>query len=714
MAFDRSKFLSQFRAEVLERLEAVSYSLVELEKYPENMDVYETVKREFHTLKGITSLMGFNRTSEMFHKLEDLFRNSNNLQRSFDRSIYDFLFKCIDIVHSVFKNDKIKEDLIAEFADSVVSKYLIPSPKKDFTVTPEKPLKTEKVNDKKELLKVNTKSVKPEFTEETDKVKVEASQLTDLINFSNEVLMAKSMLKDTLNKLESNVNEGKIINFDDYCSDFNRLNEVYEKLDRYSGAISHLAVSMRMISLDNLFNLYIRPVREMAKSYGVKINLKFDGEKTLLDKDVLKYIIDPVLHILRNAIDHGIESSEERTNNGKTEFGTIQFKAYQRNSRIYIEISDDGRGIDFKKLKNKIFQNGLAGLKEVNTFTEDKLLSFLFYHGFSTKDTVDMLSGRGVGLDVVKEKIEAINGSVRINSTYGKGTTITLILPLTLSITESLLVEAGAEVFAIPTDYIKEVRRLDYLHIKENEKGSLECTIDDKVIPAVNLCQYLNIETKYLLGSNKLLQVVVIYSGDSLFCIVVDKILTYIDTVVKPLLPVKGQLRAFLGGTVTGEGRAVLVLDVPSLTISAKNVNNKFKTTNLLSLDNNSKGLRILLAEDSVNIAEIEKNILESAGFYVSIASGGKTAYNMAVTSKYDIIISDILMPGMNGIEFVKLLREKDYYSKTPIIMVTSRNNSTDKTAAFAAGANEYVLKSELTSANIITVIKKYLKNKDK
>jgi len=403
------------------------------------------------------------------------------------QELYDFLFKCIDISQSVFNKKDIEDSSISDFVNTLDDQLQKLCFAKNQATRTELSHGAKKSNSE---IKKSTDTIQPKISK-TDKkaesIKVENSTLVKLLNLSSEMLIAKVMLTTLVDRLNDSVTETDITDLNEFESLLRDLNDVTDSINKHTTNINTTAINMRMVSIDNLFNMYLRPVREMAKQSGVEATLVFQGENTLLDKDIINHIFDPVLHILRNAVDHGIEKVEERIKQNKPPGGTVIFKAYQKTSQVYIEISDDGRGIDYTKLKTKIIDRGLATLEEVECMEKNQLAEYLFHHGFSTKDSVSMLSGRGVGLDVVKEKVELINGSVKVSSEFGKGMAVTLILPLTMAITESLLVETGNEVFAIPIDYIQEVERIEAESVFHDESAKEMCVIDEEALQLVRL-----------------------------------------------------------------------------------------------------------------------------------------------------------------------------------------------------------------------------------
>lgn len=375
-------------------------------------------------------------------------------------------------------------------------------------------------------------------------VRVDIDRLDNLMNLVSELIIIKTRLEG----LES----------DNKNSD---TASTIEYLERITTNLHDAVMKVRMVPVERVFNRFPRMVRDLSHELGKKITLNMYGEETEVDRTVIDEIGDPLVHIIRNSIDHGIEMPDIRLKNGKSETGVINLKAYHEGNNVIIEVSDDGSGIDINKVKEKAVDKGLLTAEQSNDLSKDKVLDILFRSGFSTADKVTDISGRGVGLDVVKNKIESLNGSIEVSTDVGKGTKFVIKLPLTLAIIQALLVRIGDEKFALPLNSISEI-----VHKNDNEihnvQGKEVVLYRGKVIPIIRLNEIL--ETKKL-DSNGNLVCVIIKKGESLASCVVDELIGQQEIVIKPLGKYLSYVKVIAGATILGNGQVALIIDSNNL-----------------------------------------------------------------------------------------------------------------------------------------------------
>ena len=370
-----------------------------------------------------------------------------------------------------------------------------------------------------------------------------------------------------------------------------------------------------------------------------------------------------------------------------------------------IEVADDGRGVDLVRVRERVVEMDLASAGKVSGMSDERVCHFLFTPGFTTRDTVSQVSGRGVGLDVVREKVTMLKGTVEISSRVGEGARFTIELPLTLAITECLLVEAGSEVMAIPSGRIDRTVRVNPEDIKTVE-GEEAITGEGGIVPLIRLRNLLGLPRKGIF-EKQLLPVVVVEASGKKVGLLVDRLLAVREVVRKPIGPPADSLPLIAGATILGSGRISLILDVPSIVEVPRGV---MEETDRPLPTNVSKGRRtILLAEDTLSTAALEKNILESAGYSVVIARDGKEALKKAGQERFDLVITDILMPVMDGFELTEKLKKDTIYRNIPIIIVTTRGSDEDKRRGLQAGADAYILKSEFTSEGMLETIERLI-----
>ena len=375
-------------------------------------------------------------------------------------------------------------------------------------------------------------------------VRVDIDRLDNLMNLASELIIIKNRMDD----LSGTSNREDML-------------QTIEYLERITTNLHNAVMKVRMVPIERVFNRFPRMVRDLSKELNKKVDLRMYGENTEVDRTVIDEIGDPLIHIIRNSLDHGIEDPQERVKLGKPEEGKLILKAYPDGNNVVIEVIDDGGGIDFEKVKQKSIDRGLITEVEGEKITEKELANILFEPGFSTSDKITEVSGRGVGLDVVKNKIESINGTIELDSQRGKGTTFTIRIPLTLAIIQALLIKLKDETYAIPLSSITEIINVN----KENIRSIQEHEImlyRGKTIPIVRLDKLMGLEMDELTDEYI---AVVVRKGDKLAALLVNSLIGQQEIVIKPLGKYLSSIRYFTGATILGNGDVSLILDVNSL-----------------------------------------------------------------------------------------------------------------------------------------------------
>jgi chemosensory pili system protein ChpA (sensor histidine kinase/response regulator) len=516
------------------------------------------------------------------------------------------------------------------------------------------------------------------------------------------------------------------LEFDKY-DDFNilarRVGEVTadisESMTQLSGSIrrshedmSHLAqltlgmrdeiARARMVPIGTPFTRFRRATREMARATGKEVTLVTSGEHTEVDTGVVERLVDPLVHLVRNAVYHGIELASDRVSKGKPATGTIYLHAAHRGSAVLIEVEDDGAGLDVEKIRAKAVERGLIRPEIARSIPESEVIKFIFVPGFSTADQIGDQAGRGVGMDVVKRVIESMNGHIDVESIRGVGTKFTLSLPLTLLIATALMVRAGSERYGIPLPAVREVTMLTPgSHQRMGERSILH--IGDEAIEVHPLQQLLH-RSNVPVEIGK--PVVIVRTGAGMIGILVDELLGRQEIVIKPLGSFKSLDRSSFGGaTIDPEGRVVLVLDPARLLARNAQVNAVPELTSDTTASADSlvpyaevpelkaSEQLLLLIDDSLSIRKFVGRMLESAGYEVDTAVDGEEGLRKAAAQNYRLIITDLEMPKLNGYEVIQGLRSRPQTQQTPIIVMTTRAGDKHRQAALNIGANSYIAK---------------------
>lgn len=463
---------------------------------------------------------------------------------------FDFEFTVVLITNS--NSEQLKKELNSISEVESISILELASKPVDATGAPEGLRKTSESADTKQEEKSGSAGTRSDNSNKANKagktVRVDIGRLDVLMNLVSELIIQKTRLED----IGASCNSGNS----------NAYNEALESLERITTDLHDAVMKVRMVPVESVFNRFPRMIRDISRELGKDINLTMSGEDTELDRTVIDEIGDPLIHLLRNSADHGLESAEEREKAGKPRTGKISLKAYQDGNNVIIEVADDGRGIDIEKVRRKAIEKGLVNKDIANSLPKEEIVDFLFKPSFSTADKVTDLSGRGVGLDVVKTKIEALGGSVEVETEQGVGSRFIIRLPLTLAIIQALMVVVGNEKYAIPLNNIKEIVRIAPEEIKLVQDQEV-FLLRNTLVPLVRLDKALDIESEA--GTKKNLTAVIVRKGEKLSGLVVDSLLGQQEIVQKSLGKLLSKIRILAGATILGDGNVALILDVNSL-----------------------------------------------------------------------------------------------------------------------------------------------------
>jgi len=448
-----------------------------------------------------------------------------------------------------------------------------------------------------------------------------------------------------------------------------------------------------------------RMIRDLGRKLNKQVRLEIVGKATPVDRDILKKLEAPLTHILRNATDHGIELPDERIAVGKSAEGMIRLEAFHRGGMLAITISDDGRGINPEQLRQKVINKNLATSEMAAQLTDAELMEFLFLPGFSTAKQVTEISGRGVGLDIAKSMAQEVGGTVRAMSQSGKGTSFHFQLPLTLSVVRTLLVEISGKPYAVPLARIDQIVTVERSHISEVENRQY-FTMNQQNIGLIAAHQVLELpEPPPNPGS---LSVVVISDQSNPYGLVVDKFLGERDLVVRPLDPRLGKVPDISATSLMGDGSPILIVDISDMVRSIDAILNAGRLAKVggdVTEFIKDKPKKILVVDDSITVREMERKLLENRGYSVDIAVNGREGWNAVRTNHYDLVISDIDMPRMNGIELVKQMKNHSRLYSIPVIIVSYRDREEDRIQGLEAGADYYLTKSSFHDATLIDAV---------
>lgn len=463
-------------------------------------------------------------------------------------------------------------------------------------------------------------------------------------------------------------------------------------------------LALRMRPFRDGVRAFPRMVRDLARSLGKEIRLEISGEDTSVDRDVLAHIESPLVHILRNALDHGIESPEARLAAGKPREGCIRIRARHKAGMLCIEIEDDGRGVDPEAVRLRVVERGLTSTTLAAELSPAELFEFLFLPAFSLKSTTNELSGRGVGLDLVYDTIRQHHGTVRIASVFGENFHTTITLPVTQSIIRALVVEVDGEAYALPITQVERV-----INVARETVHSLEgrqfFTYGEEHLGLVSAAQLLSMGESQQSGIN--LPVIIIGSGQRRYGLVFDAIRGEQSLVVQSIEAVFGKLRDIASASLLEDGAPVLILDIPDLLLSIDKLLHEGGLRDLASSAYHERELskRVLVVDDSLTVREMERKLLVARGYEVDIAVDGMDGWNAARSGDYDLVITDVDMPRMDGIELATLIKKDLRLGKTPVMIVSYKDRPEDRARGIHAGADYYLTKGSFHDETLLEAV---------
>lgn len=549
---EMQEIIDDFMVEADELVNSLDNNLVKLEEAPEDLDLLNEIFRAAHTIKGTSGFLALDDITALTHKMEDVLNKLRKGTLKVTGNIMDVLLESVDnlktLLQDVTDKKKVKRD-----QSGIIAKLVAINEGRDVSIEIDE--NSTSIIEKPDQ-KIPAKKQKDSTGTHKDKetIRVGVDRLDTLMNLMGELVLSRNSLIQTTNKLGREHED--LTGMDD-------LNRAGSQINFITTEIQLAVMKMRMLPIEKVFTKFPRMVRDLSRDAKKKIKLEIFGEDTELDKSVIEAIGDPLVHLIRNSCDHGIETPEERLAKGKPEEGTVRLGASQEGSNIVISIVDDGKGLDIEAIKSKAIDRGLATPEEIERLTNREVFSFIFQPGFSTAQKITDVSGRGVGMDVVKTNIEKLKGLIDIESEFGIGTTISIKLPLTLAILQGLLIVCEDETYIVPLASVLETLRVSWDEIESVNRKTV-ITLRDGVLPIVNLNHVLKgrVNNAHL---NEKPYVVVIGLGERRLGLIVDDLLGQEEVVIKSMGNMLGKTKGLAGATILGDGRVRLIVDLIGL-----------------------------------------------------------------------------------------------------------------------------------------------------
>ncbi|MBE9467470.1 MAG: response regulator [Bacteroidetes bacterium] len=729
---------AMFQIEAKEHLNILFSTLIELEKDPtskKSLELVEIIFREIHSLKGAARSVSRKDIESICQILEKIFSQIKNKKAFLNVEQYDFIHKAISNISKMLSNTEIKSSddnkkLITQLHSIAVELQ----EKETQIITPIKnvceqiALFDDKIMQQK-TVRIETEKLDPLFLQAEQMIHskiVSAQRVVDFKNIREFIELWKTELKKS-NSIYSSMSKSQLIKIIDWNKlQLNKLEENVSNISTNIETDSRLLKKLidehqesikkiLMLPVSTIIQVFPKLVRDLARNQGKKIDLIIKGKEIVVDKKILDELKDPLIHLIRNCIDHGILKPEERLKNQKPSNGNITLNFIAKDSRhLEISISDDGSGINTDKVVSAAIKAGIISKDNIEKMSTQETLSLIFKSGISTNQIITDISGRGLGLAIVHEKVKKLGGTISVESKPNIGTTFRLLLPLHRSTYRGVLVRTGEHFFFIPSSYIKSAVRINTKNIKTVENRET-IKINQKIIAVVKLSNALGLNDKpnyasqnsTATTSSNFKKAIILKKNDKQIAFMVDEILGEQQILIKKL---GKQLKSVLnisGATILGFDKIILVINVSDLMKSAikKNINR----LNIKKKKSDEKPHKILITEDSITSRNLIRNILETAGYETETAVDGLDGYTKALIGEFDLIVSDVDMPRMNGFELTSKIRNDKKLSKLPIVLVTALESPEDREHGINVGANAYIVKCSFDQSNLLDVVKKLL-----
>jgi len=728
------ELLDTFAVEAAEHIQTLNQALLRLERTTDEHEHTELLQEAFraaHSLKGSARVINNSEIVDLAHGMENILQRARKNEISLAPNICDGLYAVVDAINQLLERKPVALEPIYSWLKTFG----------DATASAE--------SEASAFAEPQTESAQPEHHLENaaalgdETIRVAVTKLDNLMVQSGELLISKISAEQQVSDIQAisrqlnlwlrswrefrtllpkttsgNGKEQQLVDLatrheerlqkilHDTTNLQQSMNRDTLRLGMVAARVQDEVRRVRMVPFQILSLSLERAVRDAARIEGkTAAPLTIEGSETELDKKILESLKDALLHLLRNAVSHGIELPEARAAAGKPSEGKVSISVAQRGSEVRIVITDDGRGFDLDALRAR-----LSDPEAAEKTTADDLISLAFEPGISTADHVSTIAGRGVGLDVVRRCIESLQGRIEVDSLAGRGSTIRLIVPVSLAMTRGLLVQASKQRFMLPLHSVEKI-----LEAKDtySVKGQSLITLDGKPYPLVPLAAVLGLPV----GKDSALAVV-IRIAEQRIVLLVEDVLTEQELAVKPLSKLLKQVSNVTGAALLGDGQPVVVLNTADLLRSAHQLRNMLipassnghspnghSPNGQVSADDTSNTLRILIVDDSITTRTLEKNILQAAGYQVTTATDGTMALRQLQEKEFDLVVSDIQMPNMDGIALTRYLRDSMEYTNLPIILVTSLESLEDRENGLRAGANAYIVKRGFDQAELLSTI---------
>jgi two-component system sensor histidine kinase and response regulator WspE len=741
--FGGMSLLELFKLEAESHCAALNDGLLALEKSPADRSVVEPLMRAAHSIKGAAKIIGLDAVVTLAHAMEECFLAAKDGREVLTSGRVDQLLKAVDIlgeVRSLADPDlpAWTQSQSARFAAVVAELRAKPPAAAERTPAPPVPPAAEPppapAAATASAPAVGSVRVASEVLNRmlflAGESTVEASRLQSLRELVAGVRARQRTLETMIESVRGSLrtdggptgpdgpaglarteasvsalveaSDGMQMAIVDQAL---RFDASFRRLEELSGALYTEVLRSRMRPFSEGVTAFPRMVRDIARQLGKSVELHIEGEGVEVDRDILQKLESPLTHMIRNSLDHGVEAAPEREATGKRSAATITVAARHQSGMLVVEVRDDGRGIDPEVVRRKIVERKLVDAPTAERLTRAELMEFPFLPGFSTKQAVTELSGRGVGLDVVRSMVQQVSGTVTLESEPGRGARFTMRLPVTRSVIRAAVVRIGTDLFAMPLARLHRIVMMPAAEAQPVE-GRLQFTLEDRSVALLRAGEILGVGSEA--QDAELLPVLVIGQGEDRCGLIVDEVCGEEDLVVRPLDPRLGVVPHVATAAIRSDGTPVFVVDVDDLWRSMRQSLQGGRRLGVASLHASAQQQdrrRILVVDDSITVREVERQLLLRRGYLVDVAVDGREGYSALRAGRYDLLVTDVDMPRMTGIELIRAVRQEARFADLPIIIVSYKDREEDRLLGLEAGASAYLTKSSFQDESLIRMV---------
>lgn len=715
MALDIKKFIGRFVEEAKEHLGRLASGLAEIEQGAVSAEKINSLFRSVHTLKGSSRMLKLEPITQVSHSLEDLLSALREERVTVNPPVIALLYQGVDAL-----SDQIQQ-LIAHGQVDALSSVNAQLCQQLTAIAEGEVLNTAVMAAVEpaelKLSELDTQgsssaTAQPTLTA-SDTVRVKLDKLEELINLMGELVSSHAgmrQLAGTAQRLGQQLQEQLQGSLPVAIQQFSRdMRDIVLSQESLMQELHDKTLQMRMLPLAIVLDPAARLVRDMARSLNKKVECRIYGSEIELDRQMIDQLADPIIHLLRNALDHGIETPAIRQQKGKPAQGLLQISARQDGGWVVLEVRDDGMGLSLSAIRDKALKKGLVSSEQLAEMSEQQISDLIFEPGFSTSNMITEFSGRGVGMDVVKRSIvDDLQGVISLHSRADEGTCFTLRLPLSLAMMRVLLVRASEQVLGFTAQYVTELISVDPdALISVADRNAV--IIRNEFVPVIQLVDLLKLPQesapkRSLSRTRSDLLLLVIRVHTEKLALIVDELLDERDLVIKQL-PEHLSFNPLISGMVTtGHNELVSLIHVPYVLDIARQ--SRQPSAKRAQADQDKPKKRILVVDDSLNTREIERDVLEAWGYHVTLAEHGQEGLDKALAEQFDAVLTDVEMPVMDGFTLTARLREHERYQECPIIIITSREKESDRRRGIEVGADAYIVKGSFDQNSLVDTLK--------